>query len=125
MNDVSLLAVLVQGRDFPNLLSAFRNRLVQRLWRIGLSQEMISVEQGAMGIVQIQPSNNRSVLGSMNDFVYHLRSKVGDHFSFAEANALEDMLSEIPMGALNYHYPVEVAAAVFSLNRGKLSGNAS
>jgi hypothetical protein len=37
------------------------------------------------------------------------------------ASAREDMLSETPMGALNYHYPVEVAAAAFSLDQGKVA----
>jgi len=80
---------------------------------MGLSQESISIEHAAMNMIQIQPSNNRSVLASMNDFVRNLKWKVGNSFSFAEANALEDMLSETPMGALKYHYPVEVAAAAF------------
>jgi hypothetical protein len=120
VSDISLLAVLVPGRDFSNLVSAFRDRLAQRLWRMGLSQDTISVERAAMEIVQIQPSNSGSVLASMNDFVRHLRWKVGNHFSFAEANALEDMLSEIPIGALKYHYPVEVAAAAFNLDQGKV-----
>jgi uncharacterized protein DUF6933 len=92
---------------------------------MGLSPETISVEQAAMDIIQIQPSNDRSVLASMNDLVRHLRWKVGNHFSFAEAEALEDMLSEIPMGALKYHYPVEVAAAAFNLDQKELSGDAS
>jgi hypothetical protein len=119
VNDMSLLAILIPGRDFPNLVSAFRNRLAQRLRRMGISQETISVERAAMEIVQIQPSNSRSVLASMNDLVHHLRWKVGNHFSFAEAELLEDMLSEIPMGALKYDYAVEVARAAFSLNQEK------
>ena len=70
-----------------------------------------------MEIVQIQPSNSRSVLASMNDLVRHLKFKVGNRFTFVDASALEDMLSEIPMGALKYHYPVEVAAAAFKFER--------
>lgn len=125
VSDISLLAVLVQGKDFPNFGSAFRDRLAQRLRRLGLSQETISVERAAMEIVQIQPSNSRSVLASMNDFVRHLKFKVGNSFNFVDANALEDMLSEIPMGALKYHYPVEVAAAAFNPDQSGLSGDTS
>lgn len=114
VNDISLLTVLVPGRDFPNFVSAFRDRLAQRLRRMGLSEDAISVERAAMEIVQIEPSNSRSVLASMNDFVRTLRFKVRDRFDFSEADALEDMLSETPMGALKYQYPVEVAAAAFN-----------
>ena len=125
VNDISLLAVLVPGRDFSNFGSAFRDRLAQRLRRLGLSQDTISVEHAAMEIIQIQPSDSRSVLASMNDFVRHLKFNVGNRFTFVDADALEDMLSEIPMGALKYHYPVEVAAAAFNTDQKGLSDDAS
>ena len=119
VNDNSLLAVLVPGRDFPNFGSAFQNRLTQRLRRLGLCEETISRERAAMEIIKVQPSNSRSVLASMNDFVRHLKFRGPDRFDFAQADALEDMLSKTPMGALEYSYPVEVAAAAFS-NRESL-----
>ena|SRR6267143_763112 len=121
VNDASLLTVLVPGRDFSNFVSAFQDRLTERLGRMGLSEDTISFERAAMEIVQIQPSNSRSVLASMNDFARHLKFKVGGRFSLFDANALEDMLSEIPMGALKYCYPVEVAAAAFSRDQEELS----
>jgi uncharacterized protein DUF6933 len=113
VNDISLLVILVPGRDFPNFVSAFQNRLAGRLGRMGLATETISAERAAMEIVQIQPSNSRSVLASMNDFVRHLKWRARNYFDFSEADALEDMLSETPMGALKYQYAVEVAAAAF------------
>jgi hypothetical protein len=91
---------------------------------MGLPQETILVENAAMEMVQIQPSNNRSTLASMNDFVRNLRWKVGNHFNSAEANALEDMLSEMPLGALKYQYSVDVAAGLFNLYQKKLPGDA-
>ena len=114
VNDISLLAILVPGRNFPNFVFAFQNRLAGRLGRMGLATETISAERAAMEIVQIQPSNSRSVLASMNDFVRHLKWETPSHFDFSEADALEDMLSQTPMGALKYQYAVEVAAAAFS-----------
>jgi hypothetical protein len=117
VNDNSLLVVLVPGRDFPNLISAFRDRLVQRLRRLGVSEDKISIERAAMDLVQIHPSNSKSILGSMNDFVHQLRFRVGDRFSFTEADWLEDSLSEAPMGALGYQFPGEVAAASFNLKQ--------
>ncbi|MDT4969534.1 MAG: hypothetical protein QOJ64_4271 [Acidobacteriota bacterium] len=118
VNDVSLLSVLIPGRNSPNLVSAFRDRLSERLSRMGLAQDTILEERAAMEIVQVQPTNSKSVLGSMNDFVKHLKWKVatlGTRFNFQDADRLEDMLSEIPMGPLKYKYPAEVAAAAFSL----------
>jgi hypothetical protein len=114
-NDETLLTVIVRGKDFPNFLTAFRTRVIQRLRRIGISEDIISTEQFAMEIVQIQPTNNKSVLGSMNDLVHHLRWQANGRFNFLKADALEDMLSEIPMGALKYACPLEAAAAPFGL----------
>lgn len=125
VNDSSLLAILVPGRDFSNFVSAFQNRLAKRLGRMGLAADIISAERAAMEIVRIQPSNSRSVLASMNDFVRHLKWRAGNHFDFSSADALEDMLSETPMGALKYHYAVEVAAAAFSDNRSAFRADAS
>ncbi|HKR60558.1 MAG TPA: hypothetical protein VJS64_12555 [Pyrinomonadaceae bacterium] len=116
VNDRSLLAILAPGRDFPTLVSVFRNRMIQHLTRIGVSQKAISEEAAAMELVQIQPSNDRSVLGSMNDFVRLLKRDVEDHFDLNKADGLEDRLSEVPMGALKYNYPIEVVSAVFGLS---------
>ncbi len=125
VNDISLLTILVPGRDFPNLVSAFQNRLAGRLERMGLATDTISAERAAMEIVQIQPSNSRSVLASMNDFVRNLKWSAQDHFDFSEADALEDMLSETPMGALEYQYAVKVAAAAFNNSRSAFRSDAS
>ncbi len=62
VNDNSLLTVLVPGKNFPNFGSAFRDRLTQRLRRLGLQEATISRERDAMEVIQIQPSNSRSVL---------------------------------------------------------------
>jgi hypothetical protein len=113
-NDISLLAIVVRGKDFPRLVFAFRDRLAWRLRRMGVSQQAITVELAAMEIVQIEQSNNRSVLASMNDFVGHLRWKVGNNFDASQLDELENMLSETPMGALEYQYPVEVTLAAFN-----------
>ena len=113
-NDISLLAIVVRGRDFPRFVFAFRDRLARRLRRMGVSHQAVSLELAAMEMVRIEQSNNRSVLASMNDLVRHLRWKVGNHFDPLQADELENMLSEIPMGSLEYQYPVEVALAAFN-----------
>jgi len=125
VNDISLLAILVPGRDFPNFVAAFQDRIAGRLGRMGLAADTISAERAAMEIVQIQPSNSRSVLASMNDLVHHLKWRARDHFDFSEADALEDMLSHTPMGALKYQYAVEVASAAFSHSRNAFRSDAS
>ena len=119
VNDISLIAMLIPGRNFPDFVSAFQHRLVKPLRRMGLTEDAISTERAAIEIVRIQPSNSRSVLASMNDLMRNLKWKVGNHFHFNEADALEDTLSEIPIGALEYHFPEDVAMAAFGLAQNR------
>ena len=44
---------------------------------------------------------------------------------WSEADALEDMLSETPMGALKYQRAVEVAAAAFGHSQNAFRADAS
>lgn len=117
VNDRSLLSVLVPGRDFPTIISSIKRRIAERLRRMRLPSDLISKEEAAIEVIEVQPSNNRSVLGSMNDFVHTLKWHC-DRFNLAEVNLLEDMLSQTPMGSLGYQYPVEVAHEVLT-NGGK------
>src|ERR1039458_5945829 len=47
VNDVSLLAVIVPGKDFGNLLAAFRDRLMRHLIRLGVSADRMAHETAA------------------------------------------------------------------------------
>ena len=114
-NDRSLLPVLIRGRDFPNLIGEFRERLARRLERMGIAKDAIYAELAAMETVQIGPSNSKSVLGSMNDLAYGLKSQVGYRYDLSQLDELEDLLSQTLMGALKYKCPVEVAAEAFGL----------
>ena len=101
VNDRSLLSVVVPGRDFPQILVTIQRRVVERLKRMSLRADLIANEEAAMGIVEVQPSNSKSVLGSMNDFVHSLKWR-RDRFDIAELDSLEERLSQTPMGPLSY-----------------------
>ena len=115
VNDRSLLSVIVPGRQFPNILSAITARIGERLRRMGLSEELLLQEQAAMKGVEVRPTNSKSVLGSMNDFVHALQWRGRDWGGTEALDELEDILSATPMGALNYQYPIEVAYQVFGI----------
>jgi hypothetical protein len=119
VNDRSLLSVLVAGRQFANILSVIKARIEERFRRMGLCAELLLKEQAAMEVVDVQPSISKSVLGSMNDFVHGLKCHVLDRLDIEALDELEDMLSERPMGALDYQYPVEVAYQLFAIPEGE------
>ena len=113
VNDFSLLSIILPGRNFPNFASAFQNSLRKRLERMDVSQDRMLAELAAIQIIKIERTNSKSVLGSMNDFVLNLR--YGSYpFNPDEVTSWENELSQTPMGALKYSYPVEVAFALLS-----------
>jgi hypothetical protein len=81
--------------------------------------EALTSELAAMENIRVEPSNSKSVLASMNQFVLHLKSYVGSNFDWAWADALEDILSDTPMRAPNYQYPMEVATALLNSRDGR------
>ncbi len=117
VNDRTLLAVLLPGKDFPNLFSVFRTRLIRRLERLGVRAEDITLETAAMEHIRAERTNSRSVLGSMNDFANQLKWYVAEGFDFPRAEDLEDRLAESPMSALNYESPDDAARTAFGLDK--------
>lgn len=123
VNDTSLLPVLLRGRDFPTFLLSFRDRVSHHLMRIGIPADLVSAELAAMETIDIQPTNSRSVLGSINDYVHHLRWATKDvwaakdDFDFTRLDNLEDRLARIPLGALQYRYPIDAVSNAFSSQR--------
>ena len=115
VNDVSLLSILIPGRDFGNLLSTFRDRLMQRLIRLGVPAERMAEEAAATKCILVSRTDSRSVLGSMNDFVFQLRWRFNEGLDLHASDTLEDDLGRVPMSALKYADPEEVARAAFGL----------
>jgi hypothetical protein len=115
VNDLSLLSVLAPGRKFGNILPVIQARILERFTRMGLSAEVLLQEQDAMAVTEVQQSNSKSVLGSMNDFTRGLKWEVRDRLDVEALNELEDRLSHTPMGALNYQYAIEVAYQLFGV----------
>ena len=58
VNDVSLLTVLVPGRNFANLLTPFRDRLMRRLIRLGVSADRMAHETAATKCICVDRTNS-------------------------------------------------------------------
>jgi hypothetical protein len=115
VNDTSRLALLLPGRDFPNLLIGFRARFVQQLRRLGVPEDRIACEAAAMKSIRLDRTASRSVLGTMNDFAFQLRWRFNEGRTLQDADYLEDDLAETPISTLEYACPKEAARAAFGL----------
>ncbi len=107
-NDETLFSIFVPGLkkpDFQSLDNIFTQILFRSLRTEGFNQKQIERVLDEYSSVEFAQSNNRSVIGSMNDLAYQLncmirsagglRNTVRDEVNF--------QLNRIPMGAIRKH----------------------
>ena len=88
---------------------------MRRLIRLGVTSDRIAQEATAAQCIRTDRTDNRSVMGSMNDFVFQLRWRFNEGRGLQDSDPLEDELGEVPMSALKYAQPEEAARAAFGL----------
>ncbi len=110
VNDKTLynFAVINLSRaKIRELDSVFLQNLVLNLFQEGFSEEQVKQLTQEYDHIQFAKTDNKSVLGSMNDLAWHYK------YHLVEAG--EDFLSHIvhelnrmPMGAKDYIFPIEM-----------------
>jgi hypothetical protein len=95
--------------QFENFDEVFRLNLFKNLMNEDLPQRQIEHVFNEHREIRIAKTNNRSVLGSMNDLAYQLKCRIyGDGglviVDMAETNR---ELNRIPMGALGYKLSIK------------------
>ena len=118
VNDKTLfnfIAADVSRADIRNLGVLFRSLLQCMLSDEGLeasAKEKIMSEYDELGYAKTQ---NRSVLGSMNDLVFHYKYHIQDAGGVHsyEIPGIIQKLNRMPMGALEYAYPIEALRAMY------------
>jgi len=117
-NDHTLYSFLLPGvkkADLKNFRELFLLHLKMNLMKEGFGAEEISKACAEYDEIAVAPTNNRSVLGSMNDLVQHYEffiSRFGD-LDRADMLAVNMQINRTPMGALKYQYPIEKAYELF------------
>lgn len=109
VNEWTLYAVVISIEDCDSLESVYI-RLAQRthdaVRRVGSGSEIAAkVLDEYRGGVRILPTNNRSVLGTMNDLAYHLEKSLDRHVAsgpLRDMAVLDDDLNVIPQRLLGW-----------------------
>jgi hypothetical protein len=112
-NDETLYSIFVPALkrpDFEYLDEVFRQSLFRRLRIEGFTQsqiEKVLVEYSQVGFAK---TNNRSVLGSMNDLSFQIDFHIGRYGGLAnlDLDALNDEINRVPMSAINGVYSIDV-----------------
>jgi len=111
-NDQTLYSLLVHWTKTPrsaDFLERFRFGLFKSLVSEGLAEAQLEYFLNEHAQVAITKTNNRSVLGSMNDLTFQIKSmiRVSDGLADAGLSGINRQLNRIPMGAIKYKVSID------------------
>lgn len=111
-NDLMLYSLFIPGLKKPELEQfgeVFMQYLFKNLRCERFPQDQIELVLNEYREIRIAKTNNRSVLGSMNDIKYQLEHIVWELGGLARLDLIEvnHKLNRIPMGAIKYSYSIE------------------
>jgi hypothetical protein len=111
-NDRTLYSLLMRWRKIQRLadfLAGFRLSLFNSLMSEGLDQSQVEHMLSEHTQVTIMKTNNRSVLGSMNDLAFQIKSMISMNEGLAHADLSEvsRQVNRIPMSAIKYKVGID------------------
>ncbi len=112
-NELTLYTFFIYGvmkNDIESLPELFSKNLALNLKQSRIDDRIIEKILEKYTEIGFCKTANKSVLGSMNDFVRHFTFRLADVRELTESEIFfaSYTSNEIPMGALKYRYPVEV-----------------
>ena len=120
VNSATFLPVFVELAPAATLLGRIPAAIEAALWRQGVDEAFVAAERAAMGEVRIAPTNDRSVVGVMNEFAF-----LGETYHRNGTTDLGDLslrLAGTPVGPLDkrHGFPDRELAALVG-DRGPLA----
>ncbi|MCP4611152.1 MAG: hypothetical protein GY845_20785 [Planctomycetes bacterium] len=105
----SFLIPAMKKPEFQNFHEVFRLNLLKNMMSEGLSKKQFEHLFDAHKEIRIAKTNNRSVLGSMNELAFQVKFSVHNMGGLATTNLLElnHELNRIPMGAIDYKFSID------------------
>ena len=110
-NDATLYSFLVSGlkkTQFENFIEVFGQNLFKNLLWENFPQNQIEIVLDEHREIIIAKTNNRSVLGSMNDLAFQLKYRIGAMGGLVNVDLAElnHELNRIPMSAIKEVYSI-------------------
>ncbi len=123
VSERSLLAVVLPARDLRNLARHFLRAVRERLVRIGVEEAAVEKEMACLQPLAFAATRSRSVLGSLNEFVFQLKARAAHPLGRDwTPQSFEDELGEVPCSPLGYDHPVAVARRLLGAEATVLRG---
>ena len=111
VSGITLLPVLMPAAPYKTMLPRFAQATGDILRALGIREAQVVAEAEVMRDLVVAPTNNRRVLGSMNDFAWMMEAYLEDTPTLL-AVALK--LAESPCSPLGMKNPREATLTLFS-----------
>jgi hypothetical protein len=116
ISEITLLPVVVTAKNFESLPERLAAAVKEMLRATGVPNEDIEAECIEMRESYFAKTSSRKLIGSLNDFVFHLQHGVGsDTKQTLHERALR--MASMPCSALEFAYPREAAVAAFARSK--------
>jgi hypothetical protein len=100
------LPIVLEAAELRRLSAAWPERLRQVLAILGVDPRAIAEERAAMAEVVAAPTRSRSLLGSLNDFVFMARARLISTWPVSPLDLSLD-LAEVPVGPMTFARPCD------------------
>ena len=112
ISERTLLPIVVPAKDTKLLLARVHEAVSSTLATIGIPPSVIAAELGEMQAFRIGRTLSKRILGSLNDFMFHLEHALHEHPTLPLfEHALR--LADIPCKPIEYSFPSEATKALF------------
>jgi hypothetical protein len=112
MNERTFLPVVVPAVSLSTLAERFVEGLGEMLRAIGVPRSAIEKELRQMDALAYAPTQSRSILGTMNEFMFHV-SELTYTYPGPDVKRIAMHLAEMPCAPIQYQFPRAAARAVF------------
>jgi len=118
VNDKTLfnfIAPFISRAQIRELTRIFKDHLEHAIYIVGVPGAAKAKIISEYESIQYANTNNKSVLGSMNDLAFHYKYYIqseGGVYSYTVPSIIE-RLNHMPMGALEYMYPIDVLKSIY------------
>jgi len=119
VSERSRLAVVLHAAPLSTLVPRFVPALDEVLQALGVSEAAIGREEREMAPIHLGPTQSRSILGTMNEYVKMLEYKEYDEADAGSPLQISLSLSRILWSPLGWRYPEEVTRELLEAPQAK------
>ena len=113
ISERSRLPVVIPIREAKHIEAVFPDAVCNVLAAVGIGPEDIADERSRMSEISFGRTNNRSLLGTLNDFAFMAQHSIANRAEPESPEGLLRFLAQTPILPLNGASPIELTRTAF------------